>query len=90
MIDLKAPPSSQPVVAQHTSATLAAVTPTAALAPKITARNLNFYYNGYQALKNINLDIAERKVTAIIGPSGCGKSTLLRVFNRIYSIYPKL
>ncbi len=59
-------------------------------APKITARNLNFYYNGYQALKNINLDIAERKVTAIIGPSGCGKSTLLRVFNRIYSIYPKL
>jgi phosphate transport system ATP-binding protein len=59
-------------------------------APKIIARNLNFYYNGYQALKNINLDIAERKVTAIIGPSGCGKSTLLRVFNRIYSIYPKL
>jgi len=61
-----------------------------ASAPKIIARNLNFYYNGYQALKNINLDIAERKVTAIIGPSGCGKSTLLRVFNRIYSIYPKL
>ncbi len=59
-------------------------------APKMSARNLDFYYNGYQALKNVNLDIAERKVTALIGPSGCGKSTLLRIFNRIYSIYPKL
>ena len=36
------------------------------------------------------MDVAENKVTAIIGPSGCGKSTLLRIFNRIYSIYPKL
>ena len=36
------------------------------------------------------MDVAEKHVTAIIGPSGCGKSTLLRIFNRIYSIYPKL
>jgi phosphate transport system ATP-binding protein len=59
-------------------------------APKMSARNLNFFYNTYQALKEVNLDIAEKKVTALIGPSGCGKSTLLRIFNRIYSIYPKL
>ena len=61
----------------------------AAEAPKIVARDLDFYYGDYLALKKINLRIPERKVTAIIGPSGCGKSTLLRVFNRIYSIYPK-
>ncbi|MEO8670400.1 MAG: phosphate ABC transporter ATP-binding protein PstB [Tahibacter sp.] len=57
---------------------------------KIVARNLDFFYNGSQALKSINMAVPERKVTAIIGPSGCGKSTLLRIFNRIYSIYPKL
>ena len=53
-------------------------------------RNLDFFYNDFQALKGIDMDIEEKKVTAIIGPSGCGKSTLLRVFNRIYAIYPKL
>jgi phosphate transport system ATP-binding protein len=57
---------------------------------KMTVRNLNFYYDGFHALKNIAMDIPEKKVTAIIGPSGCGKSTLLRIFNRIYAIYPKL
>lgn len=57
---------------------------------KIITRELNFYYSDYCALKNINLSIATNQVTAIIGPSGCGKSTLLRVFNRIYSIYPKM
>ena len=62
----------------------------AAAQPKMSARNLGFTYNGFDALRNIHLDIAERQVTALIGPSGCGKSTLLRIFNRIYSIYPKL
>jgi len=57
---------------------------------KIAARGLDFHYPGFHALKNISLDIPERKVTAIIGPSGCGKSTLLRVFNRMYAIYPQL
>ncbi len=57
--------------------------------PKMAARNLDFYYNGAQALKNVDFNIAEKRVTALIGPSGCGKSTLLRVFNRIYSVYPK-
>jgi phosphate transport system ATP-binding protein len=71
------------------SAATAAV-PAAAEAPKMAARNLDFFYSGFKALKNVNLDIAEKRVTALIGPSGCGKSTLLRIFNRIYSIYPKL
>ncbi len=57
--------------------------------PKMAARDLDFHYDQFRALKDVNLDIAERRVTALIGPSGCGKSTLLRVFNRIYSIYPK-
>ena len=61
----------------------------AAARPKIRARNLGFSYDGFQALKDIDLDIAEKRVTALIGPSGCGKSTLLRTFNRIYAIYPK-
>ena len=59
-------------------------------APKMAARHLDFFYNGFHALKNVDFEIAEKRVTALIGPSGCGKSTLLRVFNRIYSIYPKL
>ncbi len=86
MTNIQTPLHSVPMTVAPVSVAETVVT----AAPKIVARNLNFYYNGYQALKNINLDIAERKVTAIIGPSGCGKSTLLRVFNRIYSIYPKL
>nr|WP_295378362.1 phosphate ABC transporter ATP-binding protein [Pseudoxanthomonas sp.] len=57
---------------------------------KLAAQNLDFYYGGFHALKGINLEIPEKKVTALIGPSGCGKSTLLRIFNRIYSLYPKL
>ena len=50
--------------------------------------NLNFFYGSFQGLKNINLDIHDKKVTAFIGPSGCGKSTLLRTFNRMYDLYP--
>jgi phosphate transport system ATP-binding protein len=54
----------------------------------LEVRKLNFYYGKFQGLKNIDLDIAEKRVTAFIGPSGCGKSTLLRTFNRMYSLYP--
>jgi phosphate transport system ATP-binding protein len=50
---------------------------------------LNFYYGKYHALKSINLEIPEKKVTAFIGPSGCGKSTLLRTFNRMFELYPE-
>jgi phosphate transport system ATP-binding protein len=58
-------------------------------APKLIVRDLNFYYGADRALKDINLVIPEKMVTAFIGPSGCGKSTLLRTFNRMYQLYPK-
>ncbi len=50
---------------------------------KIVIKNLNLFYSNKQALKNITLDIPEKRVTAFIGPSGCGKSTFLRVINRM-------
>src|SRR5574337_1215718 len=56
---------------------------------KLAVRELNFYYGKFHALKGINLDIPENKVTAFIGPSGCGKSTLLRTFNRMFELYPE-
>lgn len=49
---------------------------------KIITRNLNFYYGKKQALFDINLEIPENKVTALIGPSGCGKSTYLRTLKQ--------
>jgi phosphate transport system ATP-binding protein len=61
----------------------------AAAKAKIEVKNLNFFYGQSKALKDINLSLPERSVTAFIGPSGCGKSTLLRVFNRIYELYPR-
>ena len=55
---------------------------------KVDIRNLDFFYGDSRALKNINLGLAQNRVTAFIGPSGCGKSTLLRVLNRMYDLYP--
>lgn len=55
---------------------------------KSEVKDLNFYYGTVQALKNINLPIERRKVTALIGPSGCGKTTFLRCFNRMHDLYP--
>jgi phosphate transport system ATP-binding protein len=55
---------------------------------KYEVRHLDFYYGQTQALKDINLTLEDRRITAFIGPSGCGKSTLLRVFNRMYALYP--
>ncbi len=63
--------------------------PADVLTTQITLRNFNFYYGKYHALKNINMDIYRRQVTAFIGPSGCGKSTLLRTLNRMYDLYPE-
>ena len=54
----------------------------------IEISDLNFYYGHFHGLKNVNLSIQEKKVTAFIGPSGCGKSTLLRTLNRMYDLYP--
>ena len=63
-------------------------TPVVAEKTAIEVRNLHFFYGTFKGLKDINLNIAEHKVTAFIGPSGCGKSTLLRTINRMYSLYP--
>jgi phosphate transport system ATP-binding protein len=60
----------------------------AGLPEKVSVKNLKFYYGANLALKNINLPLYEKHVTAFIGPSGCGKSTLLRVLNRMYDLYP--
>jgi phosphate transport system ATP-binding protein len=57
-------------------------------AAKFEVRHLDFYYGASHALKDINLRLLDRSITAFMGPSGCGKSTLLRVFNRMYSLYP--
>ncbi|WP_025716678.1 phosphate ABC transporter ATP-binding protein PstB [Paenibacillus sp. 1-18] len=54
----------------------------------IRINKLNLYYEKFHALKNINLDIPEKTVTAFIGPSGCGKSTLLRTLNRMNDMIP--
>jgi phosphate transport system ATP-binding protein len=51
--------------------------------PKFTCENVKVHYSDYQALRGINMDVADRSVTAFIGPSGCGKSTFLRTFNRM-------
>ena len=84
MNDTHTAPSQRIAVAAPTRG-VAAPTPV-----KIAARNVQFHYDKFHALKNIHMDIPEKRVTAMIGPSGCGKSTLLRVFNRIYALYPKL
>ncbi len=55
---------------------------------KIEAKNVNFYYGDFQALKNIDMSIEEKNVVAFIGPSGCGKSTFLRLFNRMNDLIP--
>jgi phosphate transport system ATP-binding protein len=55
---------------------------------KAEVRKLNFHYGTVHALKNIDLTIAEKHVTALIGPSGCGKTTALRCFNRMHDLYP--
>ena len=94
MTNLSSDPAMNDV--QHTAPTQRITTVTTdrgALAPspvKLEAKGLDFYYDKFHALKSINLEIPEKRVTALIGPSGCGKSTLLRIFNRIYALYPKL
>jgi phosphate transport system ATP-binding protein len=54
----------------------------------IEAKNINFYYGDFQALKNISMNMEPNTVTAFIGPSGCGKSTFLRLFNRMNDLIP--
>lgn len=64
-----------------------AATPTASVETiKMETRDLNLFYGGFQALKNINIRIAANKITALIGPSGCGKSSFLRCLNRMNDV----
>ena len=56
--------------------------------PVITVRDLNLWYGQAQALKNINIEIPEKSITALIGPSGCGKSTFLKTLNRMQDLVP--
>src|SRR6188474_1234694 len=69
----------------------AAIDPQAEPVPahyKSEVKNLSFYYGSFSALKNINMVLHEKQVTALIGPSGCGKSTFLRCFNRMHDLQP--
>lgn len=54
---------------------------------KISVENLNLYYKDFKALNDVNLEIVEKRITALIGPSGCGKSTFLRTLNRMNDLY---
>jgi phosphate transport system ATP-binding protein len=54
----------------------------------IEVRDMSFFYGSFRAVKNVTLDIQQKKITAIIGPSGCGKSTVLRSFNRMNDFIP--
>jgi phosphate transport system ATP-binding protein len=54
----------------------------------LEARNMNIFYGGFRAVRDINLPIEPRRITALIGPSGCGKSTVLRAFNRMNDLIP--
>jgi phosphate transport system ATP-binding protein len=62
--------------------------PDPSLAIKAECKGFDFHYGAFQALKNINMPVFDKKVTSLIGPSGCGKSTLLRSFNRMHDLYP--
>lgn len=61
---------------------------TGASTTKVSIEDVDFYYGKFQALKGINLQIPEKRITALIGPSGCGKTTLLRMLNRMYDLVP--
>jgi phosphate transport system ATP-binding protein len=56
--------------------------------PKVELDKVGFFYGKFQALRDVSLQVPEKRVTALIGPSGCGKSTLLRMLNRMYDLVP--
>ena len=56
----------------------------------ITVKDMNLWYGDHQALKNINIEIPEKSITALIGPSGCGKSTFLKTLNRMNDLVPNV
>ncbi|MBS1656471.1 MAG: phosphate ABC transporter ATP-binding protein PstB [Chitinophagales bacterium] len=72
-----------PLSLQETEVAEEKVIPLGGLKPHISVRNLNISYGSQRILKNVSIDIPNKKITAIIGPSGCGKTTLLKTFNRL-------
>ncbi|WP_443081412.1 phosphate ABC transporter ATP-binding protein PstB [Thiohalorhabdus sp.] len=83
--------TEEPVAPANESSPEPPVTETPATkASKLTARDLNLWYGETQALFDINLDVLDREVTALIGPSGCGKSTFLRCINRMNDLIPSV
>ncbi|MBV8653680.1 MAG: phosphate ABC transporter ATP-binding protein PstB [Alphaproteobacteria bacterium] len=89
---MNANPSLSPAPRSFTSAArpdgAATAAPGAAVTEKVQIRNMSFYYKDFHAVRNVNMTLYDKQVTAFIGPSGCGKSTLLRTINRIYDLYP--
>jgi len=83
-----ASPASPAVSIRIEPARAAAGEPVAAEAPIVEFRDVSFYYGSFRAVKDINIRIEPRKITALIGPSGCGKSTLLRTINRMNDLIP--
>jgi phosphate transport system ATP-binding protein len=83
-----ATPGPQPIVTRAGAVAAARDDYAIGGALRAEVREVSFYYGTRQALKQINLPLPERTVTALIGPSGCGKSTLLRCFNRMHDLYP--
>lgn len=84
------PASPNPGLSVNIAATAGAAIPkenAASLPMRMTISNLNFFYGSKQILFDINMGIADKRVTALIGPSGCGKSTLLRTFNRMHETF---
>jgi phosphate transport system ATP-binding protein len=81
--------NASPAGATATREGLLAAPPNGDAPIKLRASELSFFYGGFQALKDITLEIRANRVTALIGPSGCGKSTLLNVFNRMYDLVPR-
>lgn len=57
---------------------------------KFSIQDLNLHYGDFHALKNVNMEISEKKITAFIGPSGCGKSTFLKTLNRMNDLVPNV
>jgi phosphate transport system ATP-binding protein len=83
-----ATPASRPIVTRAGAVAAARTDYAAGGALKADVRQVSFYYGSRQALRQVDLPLPERTVTALIGPSGCGKSTLLRCFNRMHDLYP--
>src|SRR4051794_6818418 len=76
-------PAEYPAEVFGSIATEEKIIPLIGLKPHLSVRNLSISYGNSHILKNVSIDIPDKKITAIIGPSGCGKTTLLKTFNRL-------